>query len=67
MYLSYFFLFFKLQVGSEGGGIVYLRVLYKMEIDGLILGDGVTVMILRVGGGSGGSILLEIFYFLGKI
>lgn len=45
---------------------MHLRALHKMEIDGLILGDGAAAMTPRAGGGSGGSILLETPHFLGK-
>lgn len=47
---------------GEGGGIIYLKALQNMEIDGDINVDGNSS---RAGGGSGGSIVLEAAHFTG--
>ena len=51
--------------GGDGGGIIYLKALHNMEIDGDIKADGNSAKTPTAGGGSGGSIILNTQHFTG--
>lgn len=54
-----------LNVGGQGGGKLYIKVSNRLMVDGEIRTNGGDAKGIMGGGGSGGSILIDTYYFRG--